>query len=89
MTMLFEPVKTTLSVETIPDADEIQCRFKETFSTFLFQKKRQAVLAALPIELRNPCFARNEAFVQRVVSTLRDEALEEKPFIYLTVDPTV
>jgi hypothetical protein len=74
-------------LETMVDYDGIRQRFAQGFERFVAAKKYQAVCALLPDEIQNECLVKSPNFIQAVTHRVDDEALLEKRYIFLSVNP--
>jgi hypothetical protein len=87
MTTLSHSLTTQFDVESMHDYDGIRQRFLQGFDGFAAAKKYQAVRAVLPEEVPNETLVRNPDFVQAIVRCVDDEALLEKRYIFLSLNP--
>ncbi len=69
----------------LEDHDGLGERFWESFSAFVEDKKRQAVLDVLKEEF--PKLAQNPQFVENVAARLSDSAIDELPYVFLVTNP--
>lgn len=86
MTTVHE-IQTCFNVESMPGYLEIRERFEKSFESFEEKKKVQAVIAALKDELPEWQVANNPAFINAIAANVDEEALLEKRFIFLSVNP--
>ncbi len=78
-------IGTEFDVMQIPDSTAIGERFLEGFTTFLEEKKREAVVEVLQADL--PKLAEDEAFIQKVMLRLGKHPVDEKRFVFLSINP--
>lgn len=88
MTTSYHTLTTHFDIESMPDYEGIRQRFLQGFDSFVAAKKYQAVRAVLQDETSSQTLASNPGFVADIVRHVDDEALLEKPYIFLSVTPT-
>jgi len=76
-------------IEALPDFDSVRNRFESGFASFVLLKKSQAINALIKDELPGKRIADNRAFVSEVIRRLPDEALTEKRYIFLSLNPAL
>ncbi len=69
----------------ITDETGIGTRFLEGFSQFLEEEKEKAVVTLLREEF--PHLSDDENFIKQVVENLDEEIIEEKRFVFLSINP--
>ena len=79
--------KALLNVEALPEYAETRQRFEAGFGRFVTLKKEQAVCLLLPQELSSETLVRNLDFIQAIASRVDDEAILEKRYIFLSLNP--
>lgn len=70
---------------SLDDPTGIGERFSQSFSRFLQDKKREAVIEVLQEDL--PHLAGSDDFVDRVMNKLNDDIVDEKRFVFLVLNP--
>lgn len=87
MTITMETYEIAVDVESIAGYEDMRRRFMDGFEAFVNQKKLDGARKVLRDELGESVLAKNEDFVQAVAAQVNDEALIEKPYIFLSVNP--
>lgn len=87
MVTTYETLNTRFEVESMPDYNDIRARFEQGFSGFVFAKKLEAVKAILPEEITHETLVKNPDFIQAIARRVDDEALLEKRYIFISVNP--
>ena len=86
MTVIFKTLDTEVDLERLPDYEGVKNRFLTGFNQFVSSKKYQAIVKALQEEL-GPAYPEDDAaLIASVSKRLNDNALIEKPFLFLAVD---
>ncbi len=80
-------LKTRFEVEAMPDYEAVSRRFLEGFHPFAMSKKTAAVRAVLKTEITHETLVRNPDFIDAIARRVEDEALLEKRYIFLSVNP--
>lgn len=87
MTTMFE-TRTQFDVEAMPGYADIRARFEQNFQNFVDAKKLQAVHAVLKEEFTGTeKIVKNPDFIQAIANRVDDEALLEKRYIFISVNP--
>jgi hypothetical protein len=87
MVTTYETLNTRFEVESMPDYDDIRARFEHGFSGFVAAKKLEAVKAILPEEIPNETLVRNPDFIEAIAGRVDDEALLEKRYVFISLNP--
>lgn len=74
-------------VEALPGYEGIRQRFLQGFGSFVNAKKYQGVSALLPTEIQSNTLVKNPNFIASIVDVVPDDALLEKSFIFLSLNP--
>ena len=81
----------TLDVSKCPDFEHIKARFEDSFYDFVMAKKRAAAIDAIRDEFGDSPmadrFIGDEGFLQSVTDKMDNDALVEKRFVFLSVNP--
>lgn len=80
-------LKTRFEVEAMPDYESVSRRFLEGFNRFAMAKKTAAARAVLKTEITHETLVRNPDFIDAIARRVEDEALLEKRYIFLSVNP--
>lgn len=80
-------LKTRFDVEAMPDYESVSRRFLEGFTRFAEAKKLDGVRAVLKTEITHETLVRNPDFIQAIAGRVADEALLEKRYIFISVNP--
>ncbi len=86
MTMTIESHTIAMDIESIADYEGIRSRFLQDFEAFVQAKKAQAVEKVLQNEIRHETLRNNPDFVQAIINRISDEAVIEKPYIFLSIN---
>lgn len=81
-----ETLTPEINIHAIPDAENIERRFKDSFDAFVRDAKRTAAVETIHRELTDLQVLKNEHFIDQVAQTIDDEALIEKRFIFISVN---
>jgi hypothetical protein len=76
-----------LALESLPDYPGIRERFLAGFEPFVSSKKLEAVARLLPQELLQENLAHSPEFQAAVAQRLDSEALLEKPYVFVSLNP--
>ncbi len=87
MTIAYDTLCTHFDIDTMADYDGISQRFLQGFGSFITAKKYQAVCAVLKEEIQHESLVKNPDFVTAIVNRMDDEAVLEKRYIFLSVNP--
>ncbi|HEY9744949.1 MAG TPA: hypothetical protein V6C99_01890 [Oculatellaceae cyanobacterium] len=87
MAITYETLNTQFEVESMPNYAEIRDRFEQGFEEFVSAKKLAAVKAILPEEIPSETLVCNEDFIQAIAKRVDDEAILEKRYIFISVNP--
>ena len=89
MTITYETLNTRFEVESMSDYDEIRARFEQGFSGFVSAKKLAAVQDIVSEEITSETLVNNPDFIQAIANRVDDEALLEKRYVFISVNPKV
>lgn len=87
MTITYETLHTRFEVESLPGYEEIRARFEQGFSGFVSAKKLAAVKAIISEEITSETLVKNPDFAQAIANRVDDEALLEKRYVFISVNP--
>jgi hypothetical protein len=76
-------------LENLPEYEGTSQRFMEAFPPFVMLKKEQAVRALLKEEIPSETLVKNPDFIAAIACRVEDEALVEKRYIFLSLNPVV
>ncbi|HEY9687251.1 MAG TPA: hypothetical protein V6C52_09770 [Coleofasciculaceae cyanobacterium] len=76
-------------LENLPEYEGTSQRFLEGFPPFVMLKKEQAVRTLLKEEIPNETLVKNPDFIAAIANRVVDEALVEKRYIFLSLNPVV
>lgn len=87
MTIAYETLRTHFDMNAMTDYEGISQRFLQGFDSFVTAKKYQAVCAVLKEDIQHETLVKNPDFVTAIVNRMDDEAVLEKRYIFLSVNP--
>ncbi len=87
MAITYETHNVRFEVESMSDYDEIRARFEQGFSGFVAAKKLEAVTAIISDEIPSETLVKNPDFIQAIANRVDDEALLEKRYVFISVNP--
>jgi len=77
---------TQFDLHAFASLDEVGSRFEQGFQSLLTQKKLDAVLHLLNADCAGWQVVKNPAFIQQVVYAVNDEALQEQPYTFISLN---
>ncbi len=86
MSTAYDTLHTHFDVLEMPEYEEVSRRFRQGFEGFVMAKKYQAVRAILREEVQHETLVKNPEFIQALVNRVDEEALQEKRFIFISVN---
>jgi hypothetical protein len=87
MSTVYDTMNTHFDVLTMPDYEGISRRFLQGFESFVSAKKYQAARDILREDVRHETLVKNPDFIEAIVKRMDDEALLEKRFIFISLNP--
>lgn len=89
MAITYETLNTRFEVESMPNYEDVRARFEQGFGGFISAKKLAAVQAVLPEEIQSETLVKNPDFIQAIANRVDDEAVLEKRYVFISVNPQV
>lgn len=74
-------------IEKLPEYEGTRHRFEEGFHRFVTLKKEEAVRLVLREEVPSESLVKNPDFIDAIVNNVEDEAIVEKRYIFLSLNP--
>lgn len=87
MTTVYDTMNTHFDVLAMPDYEGISRRFLQGFESFVTAKKYQAARDILREDVRHETLVKNPDFIDAIVKRMDDEALLEKRYIFISLNP--
>ena len=87
MTTAYETLRTHFDIGSMADYEGISRRFLQGFDGFVAAKKFQAVQAIVKEEMMSETLVKNPDFISAIVNRMDDDAILEKRYIFLSVNP--
>lgn len=89
MTTVYDMMNTSFDVLSMPDYEGISRRFLQGFEPFITAKKYQAARAILKEDACHETLVKNPDFIDAIVKRMDDEAILEKRYIFISLNPQV
>jgi hypothetical protein len=87
MSTVYNTMNTHFDVLSMPDYEGVSRRFLQGFESFVIAKKYQAARDILREDVRHETLVKNPDFIGAIVKQMDDEALQEKRYIFISLNP--
>ncbi len=87
MSTMYQTLKPQLDVTSLPEFEGVRQRFVRGFENFVAIKKHQGVQSFLADEITHETLVNNPDFLRAIAHRVSDEAVLEKPYIFLSLAP--
>lgn len=87
MSTVYNTMNTHFDVFAMPDYEGVSRRFLQGFESFVSAKKYQAARDILREDVRHETLVKNPDFIEAIVKQMDDEALLEKRYIFISLNP--
>ncbi len=87
MTTVYDTMNTHFDVLSMPDYEGISRRFLQGFEPFVTAKKYQAARDVIKEDVCLETLVKNPDFIDAIVKRVDDEAVLEKRYIFISVNP--